>query len=332
MREVADDPDQLPAGRIVGPPPGATGADWLDWRQRGIGASEAAAVLGLSSWGSPWTVWLAKTGQTSPRMPSRAMKWGSRLEAAIVDAFGEETGAEVTHRQAWVEWRTRPELRATLDGIATRDGTRGVLEVKTTNGRDGAWDDGVPVSVQLQVQHQMIVTGLPVAWVACLSGGQDFAEYELEADSAVQSAMAEIELRFWREHVRRMEPPPVDSSEPTGLALRAFYPEARAGSVDLPTEAASVIEELQEVKDQIRAAKAREVALDNLLMGWLGEHDTGTLGGRPAVTWRPTVTRRVDLNALRKELPDVAERYTLESRSRTLRLVGKRQWRDSDGG
>lgn len=41
----------------------ATESEWLAARQSGIGASEAAAVLGFSKFASPYSVWGRKTGR-----------------------------------------------------------------------------------------------------------------------------------------------------------------------------------------------------------------------------------------------------------------------------
>ena len=40
--------------------------DWLDYRRRGIGGSDAAAVLGLCPWKSNVRLWEAKTGLRQP--------------------------------------------------------------------------------------------------------------------------------------------------------------------------------------------------------------------------------------------------------------------------
>lgn len=36
---------------------------WLEFRKEGIGGSDAAAIVGLSKWKSPYQLWLEKTGQ-----------------------------------------------------------------------------------------------------------------------------------------------------------------------------------------------------------------------------------------------------------------------------
>jgi len=40
-----------------------TRQEWLQERRKGIGGSDAAAVLGLSKWKTPYALWLKKTGQ-----------------------------------------------------------------------------------------------------------------------------------------------------------------------------------------------------------------------------------------------------------------------------
>ena len=38
-------------------------AEWLDWRRGGIGSSDIAAIIGLSPWATPYSVWAEKTGR-----------------------------------------------------------------------------------------------------------------------------------------------------------------------------------------------------------------------------------------------------------------------------
>ena len=40
--------------------------EWLAEREKGIGASEVAAILGLSPWDTPFSLWLKKTHQAEP--------------------------------------------------------------------------------------------------------------------------------------------------------------------------------------------------------------------------------------------------------------------------
>lgn len=67
-------------------------ADWLDARAQGIGGSDAATVLGLNPYKSPFALFAEKVGLTDPSAETEAMEWGKKLEAAILRAYSEKTG------------------------------------------------------------------------------------------------------------------------------------------------------------------------------------------------------------------------------------------------
>ena len=43
-----------------------TDREWHEWRSHGIGGSDIGAILGLSKFASPWTVWADKQGLLPP--------------------------------------------------------------------------------------------------------------------------------------------------------------------------------------------------------------------------------------------------------------------------
>lgn len=99
-----------------------------------------------------------------------------------------------------------------------------ILECKTA-GEFGSrlWKDGVPEYVQLQVQHQLAVTGKQAADVAVLLSGQALRIHRIERDEEVISRLVVLEARFW-EHVINDIEPPADGSESAARALRSLYP------------------------------------------------------------------------------------------------------------
>ena len=36
--------------------------EWLDWRKKGIGSSDAPIIMGVSPWKTPFELWEEKTG------------------------------------------------------------------------------------------------------------------------------------------------------------------------------------------------------------------------------------------------------------------------------
>lgn len=316
----AQDSSLLGACRLEKPAPDR--AAWLEWRRAGIGASDAAAVVGLSRWGSAYSVWLDKTGRTPLDRPATAaMRWGLLLEDAVCKAFEEEHDTDVIWRGAWAQNVATSWLRATLDGICVLDGEVCVVELKTSNGRDGAWDQGVPDYYQVQVQHQMAVTGAQRAFVAVLLGGSEYASYEIERDEEALAVLLPALEAFWRDHVAADRPPDVDGAIATGVALRQAFAKSEPKAVELPDQAEGLLRELASAKAAVKEAEARETAAQNRVMALLGDAELGTLGGYVVVTWKSQVSRRIDVARLRTELPEVADQYTQESRSRALRIV-----------
>ena len=73
-------------------------AEHLAARKRGIGGSDAPAVLGVSPWRTPLDVYLDKTDQSDPVETTEAMEWGSRLEDQIAAAAAERLGVRMRRR------------------------------------------------------------------------------------------------------------------------------------------------------------------------------------------------------------------------------------------
>lgn len=300
--------------------PDYTRAEWLEWRRTGIGASEAAAIVGLSPWASPLSVWLDKTTATPARRSSEAMRWGNFLEEAVCRAFAEERDATVSHRGARVRSREFPWMIATLDALAIVDGQLVVLEAKTSNGRDGAWDDGVPEQYQVQVQHQLAVTGLGAAYVAVLLGGQDFSIHAVERDEEAIAAITEVERKFWHDHVRAGVPPSADGSSATNTALRTLYPAVITEARELPDAAIRALRELADAKVTVKEAEERARAAENVLMEALADAELGTVGGLRVCSWKEQKATRLDVSRLKVEKPDLYREYLKESSTRVLRI------------
>lgn len=273
-------------------------ADWLMWRREGIGGSDAAAVVGLSPYGNPWTVWADKRGLVPLEAEEpRWMRAGRLLEPVVIEWFTEDTGIEVGDRQAMVvgehDW-----LRATLDGRAyqSSEGHRGadfgVVEVKCSNGMDGAWKDGVPEHIVIQAQHQMAADAAERAYVAVLLRGDTFLWFEIPRDEAAIAELLEVEEAFWRVNVRGGEVPTVDGSMRTTQAIRAAFPRPEAGKVvELPAAADAEIRTYLRESMAERAAKEAKQTAANRLAALMGDAEVGTIAGRP-VARRPLITRK----------------------------------------
>ena len=196
--------------------------EWLIARRKGIGASEAAAIVGMSPWMTATELWELKTGQRAEtdKSSDKFVSQGVRLEPVLRELF------KVTHPEYIVDYHAydiifQPEipwLFATLDGELTSSAKRhGILEIKTATptGRAGwaKWDGKIPQNYYLQLIHQLLATGydFAVLYAALFSndGNIFIREYWLERFDCEEDMawLLEREGAFWKSVNTKTMPP-----------------------------------------------------------------------------------------------------------------------------
>ena len=89
-----------PALRLVSTK-GMNREQWLKVRKQGIGASDAAAAVGLNPYQSPLELWMIKTGRDGllpapdPDDIHTPLYWGNLLEPKVAEAYAKATGNKV---------------------------------------------------------------------------------------------------------------------------------------------------------------------------------------------------------------------------------------------
>jgi len=291
--------------------------DWLDVRKGGIGSSDAAAAVGLNPYQSALELWLIKTGRESglPKVAvddeDSPMYWGTLLEPIVAAHYVRRTGNKVRRVNAVLQHPTIPWMRANLDREVLGSTEVAILECKTA-GIHGArlWKDGVPEYVQLQVQHQLAVTGKAAADVAVLLGGQELRVHRIHRDDALIAHLIELEAQFWR-CVESDTPPPADGSESSGRSLQVLFPQDSGIALDLRGDAQlnRVFEDWLAVRSKLEQLEAQESGARQTLQQAMGDATQATFEAG-AVSWKKTKdTVTLDTAALLKAQPELLTQY-----------------------
>lgn len=296
---------------------------WLEERRRGIGGSDAAAVLGLSPWASPLSLWVEKTQPDVDDRQTEAMRWGNVLEDAVARELAKEHGVRLGPCPGILAHPDRPWQRATLDRYAlNRAGQpEAVVEVKTTNAfAAGEWQqDGPPPDhVVIQVQHQLDVTGLNLGYVAALVGGNQPRWWPVERDDQLIGMLRAEEQRFW-DMVQAGTPPAPIGHESDGDALAALYPGDPTRDALLDAATLRAVEQRRQA--QVDQALAEETVkfLGDQIKAALGDATEGLRpDGTTAVTWRPQTTTRLDTTALKAAHPQLWAEFAATTTGRRL--------------
>lgn len=292
--------------------------DWLEVRKNGIGGSDAAAAVGLSPYMSPLELWLIKTGRDAnlprpdPHDTTEPIYWGTLLEPIVAASYTKQTGNKVRRVNAVLQHPTIPFMLANVDREVVGSRDVQILECKTA-GEFGArlWRDGVPEYVQLQVQHQLAVTGKQAADVAVLLCGQKLEVHRIERDDGLIARQIELEAAFWR-HVETDIPPAADGSDSADRALRCLYPGA-GGTVDFTDDRrlSSVFADLVVVRADIEARQQVEAQLRQTIVQTMGEADRAVFETGEVSYRRSKDGSSVDLKRLLVDQPHLITQYAI---------------------
>lgn len=256
---------------------------WLEERKGGLGGSDAATILGLNPWCSPYTLFLEKTGLIeSAEEENEPMEWGRKLEPVVASHYQEKTGRELRLGTPMQWSRERPHLFANVDRliepVAGRPG-RGVYEGKTTSAFQAEqWRDGeIPLYYQVQVQAYLYVLELEWGSVACLIGGQRFVWTDVGRNDRFIRAYVKQADEFWR-RVQENDPPPMEGHPSEKRALEVLYKRPEEGKViELPDEALVWAEKLEEANAAKAQAWKEKERYETLLRGVMGDALYGVL-------------------------------------------------------
>jgi putative phage-type endonuclease len=309
-------PQQRPALRLVNTRQ-MERSDWLEVRKTGIGGSDAAAAVGLCPYKSPLELWMEKTGRDSelPKPNSddttEPVYWGTLLEPIVAAAYTKQTGNKVRRVNAVLQHPTIPFMLANLDREIIGASDVQILECKTA-GEFGArlWREGVPEYVQLQVQHQLAVTGKHSADVAVLLCGQQLEVHRIERDDTLIQRLIALESVFW-EHVTNDTPPPADGSVSADRALRCLYP-GNASATDFrdDTRLSASFADLVALRADIAQREAQAELLKQTLLQAMGDASIGQFETGNISFKRSKDKTSVDLKRLLDEHPDLVSTYT----------------------
>lgn len=205
-----------------------TEAEWHAARLKGVGASEASAIVGCNPYMSNVDLWKIKTGRNvAPDISSNThVVYGHAAEGPIRELFAlDYPEYEVTYGGAFdmVRHKEYPWLFATLDGrlLEKSTGRLGVYEGKTTeilrSISKEKWSDGVPQNYYVQNLHQLLATGwdfvvlhaqLKRVWNGEIRSTRQ--TYKIERSDVLDDLnfLLSEEIKFWG-YVERDECPPL---------------------------------------------------------------------------------------------------------------------------
>lgn len=260
---------------------------WLKERRTGIGGSDAAAILGVSRYATPYTVWADKLGLLPEKEDTESMRQGRDLEEYVAQRFYEQTGKKVRRENRTLRNPLYPYSLAHIDRRIINE--RAGLECKTCSPyRTDEFGDGqFPIEYYAQCLHYLAVTGWDTWYLAILIFGQSFTVYEIRRE-AVQNEIDDVQAAiyaFWENYILTGTPPDGDGLKATTDAINEVNKDSCPTCIDLSYMENRFIEIARLNAEIDERSKLREAHKQDIKIA-MGDNEYASYG-MWEVTWKP---------------------------------------------
>lgn len=180
---------------------------WLELRSKNLNSTDVSALFGVNPYLTEFELWHRLKEPTVQEFAStERMSWGNALEAAIANEAARVNGWTI---EPFKDYWYLPESRLGSSFDFALSPINGVystlLEVKNvdTMAYNKNWiehsDDDIeaPPHIELQVQHQMLITGFSTVYICALVGGNTLKVLKREVNPSIQDMILKKSAKFW---------------------------------------------------------------------------------------------------------------------------------------
>lgn len=299
----------------------------LELRRSGIAGTDIAALLGKSPYKSALGVYLDKKGLSEFSPTNISQEFGLEQEDFILRKYAQMEGCLLNPSPGFKRHPSIPYLVANVDGVRSDNiivdakniglyGDRGEYNYK-------AWGEQrtaqMPQHYYLQIAHYCLVWESHEGHMVPYFGGSDLRVYIYQKNEKIENIIKLVSKKFWEEHVLA-DKPPVDKG--TYQEVAALWKAVNPDETIIATpNVEDLIKELRDIKATKDELDAKEDAVRAQVAAFMQEKGVLlTSQGLTLATWKEETRNRLDIEAFKKEEPELYQKYLRGIASRTFRL------------
>lgn len=243
-------------------------------RKHGLGATDCAAVMGLSPYRTPYELWLIKTGrsQEDAILGEDRLRLRHAHEQTIADEYETQKNVKLRRVNQTTYHKTLPFMLCNLDRVVT--GQRKIVECKTST----AWlrqnwgisgSDEVPIQYILQVQHQLACSEYDDADLAALIDIDDYRIFPMSRNEKVIEKIESACTYFWENHVLKdIAPEPTTRDD-----LKLMYPRNNGNFIEATPEILDYFNGILNKKTKLKCVKEDIKMLEKEIIQFIADND-----------------------------------------------------------
>ena len=202
--------------------------EWHGIRNKHIGGSDCATIMGYNEYKNAVDLWKEKTGRKIPDNLSenQAIIRGKESENLLIEHFKiNNPNYTVGKLEKTLESLKYPFMSANLDGtLEHKELGKGVLEIKTAACHSYGiyklkWKTEIPIEYYLQIQHYLAVTGWDYAVLyadiklAFADNKHEIRQYFIQRDEIDIEEIVKKEVEFYNYIKNDIQPPYIKKLE-----------------------------------------------------------------------------------------------------------------------
>lgn len=280
---------------------------WLNDRRKGLGGSDAAAILGASKFKNEWDVFFDKSGvkPVEDNSDQFHLLLGRLLEPVVAKLYEIKTGNVVIEPPGLLVHPEHDCIIGTPDRLVVGQ-PRGI-ECKTANawsrtqwGEPGS--DQVPDEYLIQSQHYLGLTNYDIWDVPVLFSGTRFEIFTVPNDKDFIAWMYDRLQTWWKLRIVQGVRPDIDASQGCSDYIRARFPRNDGNILPAPDHAVEIAQRLDHLRSKLDVIETENTTIENTIKDLIGDAD-GIEGLFGRVTWKKTKDGTVtDWQAVAKAL------------------------------
>ncbi len=305
--------------------------DELQWhlnRQKGIGGSDAAIILGLSPWKSRLQLYHEKVDEiTQDKIDNNNIRFklGHVLEPMIAEEYSNKTGRGLVSRTQRIH-SLFPWMVGNIDReiVKSERPKPGILEIKTKGAFVNWHDEDIPPYYHSQIQHYMAVYDYTWASFAVL----DFNKFEItitdvERDDKFIENLIMEEAKFW-DLVENRTPPKIEPTKSCEEFLREYFDKSEPITIDLRyNEQATILADtLEDIKISKKELEQTELECKTFFMNEMKTAEKA-IGDGYTITWKTDRdSEKFNVDLFKQDNPSLYSKY-LEKKEGSRRFLAK---------
>lgn len=293
--------------------------EWLRLRKNGIGGSDAGAICGLNPYSSALDVYYNKTSDSieMDNFDNEAMRMGRDLEAYVADRFCEDTGFKVRRSHNMYAHKKYPFMIADIDRLIVGQDKVIGLECKTASPYSSdKWKDGnIPAHYLAQCYHYMSVLDADCWYLAVVIYGKEFKWIKIERDEEIINNLIQIEKNFWENNVLEEVLPDPDGSDAANEFINSYFVNSKADSSVPLLGFDEKLERREEINELIDRLTVEKQQIEQEVKLYMQDNEFAE-NEHYKVSWKQSVSNRIDTKRLKSELPEVYHRFCNQVSSR----------------